>query len=124
MNVTNIEASFADIHEFWAPKVISRVNDQYIKAAKVKGEFTWHKHDNEDELFLVVRGNLVIQYEDNNVALGAGDFHVVPRGRMHNPIAQDECWILLIESVGTAHTGDVITDRTQTIEQQLSKYTT
>ena len=80
---------------------------------------TWHKHDDEDELFYVLRGRLVIEYEDGQVVLNEGDFHVVPKGVMHNPVAKDECWIALIESVTTKHTGDVVTDKTKSIEQQL-----
>ncbi len=107
------------VHELWSPRVIGQVNDQYVKIAKLKGEFVWHRHDDEDELFLVVKGRLIIQFETGDVALEAGDFHIVPKGVLHNPIAAEECWVMLIESVTTKHTGDVVTPLTKTIAQQL-----
>jgi quercetin dioxygenase-like cupin family protein len=110
----------ARIDEYWSPKVVGRVNDQYVKVAKLKGELAWHKHDQEDELFQVVKGRLVIQFEDGETVLNAGEFCVVPKGVMHNPVAVDECWIVLVETVTTKHTGDVETPLTRTIEQQLS----
>ena len=117
----NIEQQFVDLHDLWSPRVIGRVNDQYVKVAKLKGEFTWHKHDDEDEMFLVVKGRLKIQFEDGDVELGPGDFHIVPKGVRHNPVADEECWIMLIETVTTKHTGDVISPLTRTIEQQLGR---
>lgn len=99
--------------------MVGQVNDQYVKVAKLLGEFAWHKHDDEDELFYVIKGQLEIQYEGYRVALGEGDFHVVPRGVMHNPLAREECWIALIEPVATKHTGDVISERTKSIDDQL-----
>src|SRR5512146_1372875 len=93
-----IERQFERVTDYWSPKVIGRVNDQYIKIAKVKGEFTWHAHEGEDEMFLVVKGNLVIQLEDGEVRLGPGQFVVVPRGVRHNPVAAEECWLVLIET--------------------------
>ncbi len=117
----NIEQQFADLHDLWSPRVIGRVNDQYVKIAKLKGEFTWHKHDDEDEMFLVVKGRLRIQFEDGDVELGSGDFHIVPKGVRHNPVADEECWIMLIETVTTKHTGDVVSPLTRTIEQQLGQ---
>jgi quercetin dioxygenase-like cupin family protein len=118
--VMNIEQQFDRVCELWSPRVIGRVNDQYVKIAKVRGEFTWHRHDDEDELFLVVRGRLRIQLEDGELELGPGDFHVVPKGVMHNPVADEECWVMLIETVTTKHTGDVTSPLTKTIEQQLA----
>jgi mannose-6-phosphate isomerase-like protein (cupin superfamily) len=115
----DIESQFDQVTEYWSPKVIGRVNDQYVKIAKVRGEFVWHAHDAEDELFLVIRGRLRIQLEDGDVELGPGQFIVVPRGVRHNPVAADECWVALIETVTTQHTGDVITPRTRSIEEQL-----
>ncbi|MEX3008622.1 cupin domain-containing protein [Hoeflea sp. TYP-13] len=120
MDVVNLRAELENVTDYWSPRVLGRVNDQYIKVAKLKGEFVWHKHDDEDELFYIVRGSLVIQYEDGNVQLGEGDFHIVPRGKMHNPVADEECWIALIEPVSTKHTGDVVSDRTKSIEEQTA----
>lgn len=118
--VVNLEKAFEGVTEHWSPKVVGRVNDQYVKIAKVKGVFTWHKHDDEDELFYIVKGRLRIEYEDGAVDLGPGDFHVVPKGTLHNPVAEEECWLALIETVTTKHTGDAVTPLTKTIEQQLA----
>ena len=119
MNAVNLLKELEHVNDYWSPRVVGEVNDQYVKVAKLKGTLTWHKHDDEDELFYVLRGRLVIEYEDGQVVLNEGDFHVVPKGTMHNPVAEDECWIALIESVTTQHTGDVVTDKTKSIEQQL-----
>ncbi len=120
MDSVNLEAALAGVTEYWSPKVVGRVNDQYIKVAKLKGEFDWHKHDGEDEMFQVLRGRLVIQFEGGReVTLEPGEFCVVPRGVRHNPRADEECAIMLIETVTTLHTGDVLTARTRTIEEQL-----
>ena len=116
----NFDRELRNLNEFWSPKVIAQVNNQYIKVAKVKGELAWHKHDNEDEMFYVVKGCLTIQFEDGVVELKEGDFCVVPSCVMHNPVAEEECWIVLIETVTTQHTGDVKTPLTKTIQQQLS----
>ena len=102
------------------PQSIDLIDLVVGDGAKVKGELAWHKHDAEDELFLVLKGSLVIQYEDGEVTLNQGDFHVVPKGRMHNPVAAEECWIALIETVTTRHTGDVVTEKTKPIDQQLA----
>lgn len=119
--VMNLFDELAQVDEFWSPRVVGKVNDQFIKVAKLKGSFTWHKHDDEDELFYVLKGQLVIEYEGERVVLNEGDVHVVPRGTMHNPVAEQECWIALVETVTTKHTGDVITEQTRSIEQQLGE---
>jgi len=109
------------VTEYWSPKVVAQINDQYVKVAKLLGQFVWHSHEHEDELFYVLRGHLKIEYEDRPaVELGAGSMHVVPRGVRHNPVAEAECWIVLIEPVATKHTGDTETPLTKTIEQQLA----
>ena len=116
----NLEAQFARVTELWSPRVVARVNDQYVKVARVRGSLTWHAHEEEDELFLVVKGRLRIEFEDGEaVELGPGDLHVVPRGVRHNPVAEEETWIMLVEPVGTRHTGDVVTPLTRSIEDQL-----
>jgi len=107
--------------EYWSPKVVGRVNDQYVKVAKLLGEFVWHRHDDEDELFQVLRGRLRIQFEEGvETVLQAGEFCVVPRGVLHNPVADEECWIMLIETVTTLHTGTIESDRTRSIAEQLT----
>lgn len=115
----SLHAAFDGITEHWSPKVIGRVNDQYLKAAKLKGELVWHAHDAEDELFYLVRGSLRIEFEGETVELREGEFLTVPKGVRHNPVADEECWVLLIETVSTQHTGAEITDRTRSIEEQL-----
>ena len=121
MRTVSLEQAFSSITDHWSPKVVGQVNDQFVKLAKLKGSFVWHKHDDEDELFQVIKGRLVIQFEEGREAIvEAGEFCVVPRGTLHNPVAQEECWIMLIETVSTKHTGDVITARTRTIEEQLA----
>jgi quercetin dioxygenase-like cupin family protein len=108
----NFRKALEGVTEYWSPKVVGRVNDQYVKVAKLKGELAWHKHDDEDELFQVITGRLIIQFEGNEqVLLEPGDAFVLPRGTMHNPVA---------ETVTTKHTGDVVTPLTKTIEQQLA----
>jgi mannose-6-phosphate isomerase-like protein (cupin superfamily) len=116
----NLESRFDEVTELWSPKVNGRVNDQYVKIARLQGEFVWHAHEDEDELFLVIRGTMRIQLEDGDVTLGPGELVVVPRGVRHNPVAAEECWIMLIETVTTKHTGDVATARTRSIEEQLT----
>lgn len=122
MQTANFLKELELVDDYWSPRVIGEVNDQYIKVAKLKGTLTWHKHDDEDELFYVLKGRLVIEYEDARVTLNKGDFHIVPKGIMHNPVAADECWIVLIETVSTRHTGDVVTEQTKSIEQQLGAH--
>jgi mannose-6-phosphate isomerase-like protein (cupin superfamily) len=120
MTTTNLEKAFSRIDAYFSPKVIAQVNDSYVKVAKLRGLLTWHKHDDEDELFWVYKGRLRIEYEGNRfVELGPGELHVVPRNTLHNPVADDECWVVLIEPATTKHTGDVITEQTKSIEQQL-----
>ena len=116
----NFLQALEQITENWSPRVIGRVNDQYVKVAKLQGQLAWHKHDSEDEMFLVVYGRLILQFEDKEVALNPGDFYVVPKGTLHNPVAEQECGIVLIETVTTRHTGDVDTPLTKSIEEQLS----
>ena len=116
----DLRATADRLTEHWSPRVVGRVNDQYVKVAKVLGELAWHKHDDEDELFLILRGQLRIQFEDGReTVLEAGQFCVVPRGTLHNPVADEECAIALIETVTTKHTGDLDTPRTRSIEEQL-----
>ena len=119
--VQDLEASFDQVTEHWSPKVIGRVNDQYIKIAKVLGEFVWHKHDDEDELFYIVKGRLRIEYEAHTALLEAGQFTIVPKAVMHRPVAPEECWLVLIEPVATKHTGDAESELTKSVEQQLSE---
>ena len=115
----NFTKALESVTEHWSPKVVSRVNDQYVKVAKVKGQLVWHKHDHEDEMFMVVYGRLKIELEGRSVTLNPGDFYVIPKNTLHNPVAEEECGLVLIETVTTLHTGDVVDPRTKTIEKQL-----
>ena len=119
LNPVNFTEALKNVSEHWSPRVLGRVNDQYIKVAKVKGQLVWHKHDHEDEMFLVVYGKLKIELEGRSVVLNPGDFYVIPKNTLHNPVAEEECGLVLIETVSTKHTGDVIDPRTKTIEKQL-----
>ncbi len=120
MDAVNIADELALVTKHWTPRVIGEVNDQYVKVAKLLGEFVWHAHENEDELFQVIYGTLVIQLEGRpDVTLNPGEFFVVPRGLRHNPVAAEEVGIVLIETKTTLHTGDVVTDRTVSIERQV-----
>ena len=105
--------------ELWSPRVIGELDDAYIKVAKVQGTLAWHSHDNEDEMFLVLKGRLRIEMEGSTVELGEGDMYVVPKGVRHNPVADEECLIMLIERKSTLHTGEVTTSKTRSLEEQL-----
>ena len=105
--------------ELWSPRVIGEVDDAYIKVAKVHGSLTWHTHDDEDELFYILKGRLRIEMEAGDVELGEGEMFVVPKGVRHNPIADEECHLLLIERKTTLHTGSDVTDKTRSIDEQL-----
>jgi mannose-6-phosphate isomerase-like protein (cupin superfamily) len=105
--------------EYWSPRIISEVDDACIKVAKVKGQLAWHSHTHEDELFLVLKGHFKIEMQDKTIALNAGEIFVVPKGVLHNPIAEEECLIMLIEKKTTLHTGDVATEKTRSIAEQL-----
>lgn len=117
---TNLLAAFDRVTDYWSPKVIGRVNDQLLKAAKLKGDFVWHDHAGEDELFFIVKGRLRIEFEDGTAELGEGAFLTVPKGVRHNPVADEECWVMLIEPASTLHTGDEMTERTKSLDDQLS----
>lgn len=109
----------ASLTEFWSPRVIAEVDDAYIKVAKIQGEFAWHSHLDEDELFLVLKGHLRIELEDGPVELDEGDLFVVPRSVRHKPVAENECHVLLVERKSTLHTGDIVTEKTRSIADQL-----
>lgn len=118
---SGLAEALQSVDDHWSPKAVGRVNDQYVKVAKLLGQLAWHKHDDEDEMFYIVKGHLRIEYEGSHVELNEGEFHIVPKNTMHNPVADEECWIALIEPVATQHTGDVQTDRTKSIEDQLAR---
>jgi len=118
-NVVSPANVAASLVEFWSPRVIGEVDDSFIKVAKLHGSLTWHSHDKEDELFLVLKGHLRIELEGRAVELGEGEMFIVPKGVRHNPVADEECQILLIESKSTLHTGAVVMERTRSLHEQL-----
>jgi mannose-6-phosphate isomerase-like protein (cupin superfamily) len=117
--VVSPEQIAASLTELWSPRVIAEVDDAYIKVAKVQGSLAVHSHENEDELFLVLKGCLRIEMRDNTVELGEGEMFVVPKGVSHNPVAEQECHLMLIERKSTLHTGDVVTNKTRSLDEQL-----
>ena len=105
--------------EYWSPRVVAEVDDSYVKVAKVKGTLAWHAHDDEDELFFILKGKLKIEMESGSVELTEGQSFVVPKGVRHNPVAEEECHVMLIERKTTLHTGSEVTDKTRTLKDQL-----
>ena len=108
----NIRNKFLQISDYWSPKIIAELNGQDIKLAKVKGEFVWHNHKNEDELFFIVKGTLKIKFSNKIIELNEGEMLIVPKGIEHKPIAEEEVWLLLFEPSNTKHTGEVKSDLT------------
>jgi len=113
MEVINLEEKFGAFDTLWDPKIAAELNENYVKLAKVRGEFVWHRHEAEDELFLVVRGRLAIDLRDRTLELNEGDLCVIPRGVEHRPRADEEAQILMIEPKSTLNTGDVRDERTR-----------
>ncbi|GMV10531.1 MAG: mannose-6-phosphate isomerase [Gemmatimonadetes bacterium SCN 70-22] len=114
MRAVNLAEKFSRFDDHWHPRVIGALNGQLVKVAKLKGEFDWHFHAHEDELFLVVQGTLRMQLRDREVTIGAGEFYIVPRGVEHRPVADEEVHVVLFEPESTRHTGNVVTERTRT----------
>jgi len=112
MSVINIQEKFKLFSDQWSPKKIGELNGQQILLAKIKGEFVFHKHDNEDELFMVIEGSLDIEFRDKTITLKKGEIYIVPMGVEHKPIAKEEVHVLLFEPPSTKHTGDIIADIT------------
>lgn len=113
--VVNLDAKFATFGEHWSPKRVASLNDFDVRIVKVQGDFVWHRHDDTDELFLVHKGTLHIDYRDRRVTLREGELHVVPRGVEHKPFAAEECHILLLEPRSVVNTGDAGGDRTAVV---------
>ncbi len=105
--------------ELWSPRVIGELDDSYVKVAKLQGTFGWHAHAHEDELFFILEGRLRIEMETDAVEIGEGEMFVVPKGVQHNPVAEHECLVMLIERKSTLHTGDAVTERTRSLAEQL-----
>ena len=116
MESVNLAEKFESFEERWKPKIIGEVNDIYVKLVKIEGSFVWHQHEEEDELFLVIRGSMRLQLKTGDIPLEAGEMAIVPRGVEHRPVAEKEAHVLLIEPRSTANTGDVQDERTTQAE--------
>jgi mannose-6-phosphate isomerase-like protein (cupin superfamily) len=112
MEKVNLREKLGLFSDLWSPKVVGELNGQHVKLAKLEGEFVWHHHENEDELFLVLRGSLAIHLRDRVVNLSEGEFFIVPKGLEHKPVATEEAHVLLLEPVSTLNTGNVCNERT------------
>jgi len=112
MEKVNLANKFGLFQEYWSPKIAGELNDSYLKLAKLKGEFVWHHHEAEDELFLVVQGRLLIKLRDRDILLDEGEFVIIPRGVEHCPVAEEEVHVLLLEPKSTVNTGNVQSERT------------
>ncbi|MDT7832552.1 cupin domain-containing protein [Flavobacteriaceae bacterium S356] len=110
--VINIQEKFDLFSDQWSPKKVGELNEQQILLAKIQGEFVFHKHDDEDELFMVMKGQLTLELRDRTVIVNPGEFFTVPKGVEHKPIAKEETHLLLFEPLSTKHTGDVMADIT------------
>jgi mannose-6-phosphate isomerase-like protein (cupin superfamily) len=119
MDRVNIREKLALFDDHWNPRIVGELNGQHVKLVKFRGEFFWHKHDLEDELFLVVHGRFRMEFRDRSVRLEAGEFLIVPRGVEHRPVAEDEVHVLLFEPSGTLNTGDVRDERTVEHPQRI-----
>jgi mannose-6-phosphate isomerase-like protein (cupin superfamily) len=118
-HVVSPKAIADSLTELWSPRVVAEVDDAYVKVAKVKGKLTWHAHDHEDELFFILKGRLRIELESGTVELREGEVFVVPKGVRHNPVADEECHVMLIERKTTLHTGSEVTAMTRSVQEQL-----
>lgn len=119
MDKVNLAEKFDQFDDHWSPKQVGELNGQCVLLAKLRGEFVWHHHETQDEMFLVVKGRMVIQLREGDVPLEAGEFYIVPRGVDHKPVAEEEAHVLLFEPQGTAHTGNVRSDKTVDVYERI-----
>lgn len=118
MEKVNLSQKFAMFSEYWSPKIVGELNESHVKVAKLKGQFDWHHHKDEDELFWIVKGRLLIKFRDKDVWLEPGEFIIIPKGVDHLPVADEEVQAVLIEPKGTLNTGNVVTAKTkETLER-------
>ena len=113
MEKVNIEQKLNLFTDYWNPRIIGELNGQHVKAVKLKGEFVWHHHDHEDELFLVVKGTLKMEFRDKTVEINEGEFIIVPRKVEHRPVAENEVELLLFEPASTLNTGNIENEKTR-----------
>ena len=114
MDKINLREKFSLFNEYWNPKIIGELNGQQVKLAKFKGEFVFHQHENEDELFMVIKGKFRMEYRDKTVDINEGEIVIVPRGVEHKPVADEEVWVMLFEPASTLNTGNVVNEKTKT----------
>ncbi|WP_462221123.1 cupin domain-containing protein [Ferruginibacter sp.] len=119
MDKVNIAEKLSLFNDYCNPRIIGELNGQQVKAVKLNGEFIWHKHDNEDELFMVMKGTLFMELRDKTITINEGEFLIVPRGTEHKPVAKEEVHILLFEPATTLNTGEVQNELTKTVLQKL-----
>jgi len=113
MEKVNIKEKFSQFHDHWNPRIIGELNGQQVKAAKLKGEFIWHHHEQEDEMFLVTKGKLKMEFRDKTIEIAEGEFIIVPKGVEHKPIAEEEVELLLFEPASTLNTGNITNEKTK-----------
>ena len=119
METINLKNKFSLFSDYWNPRILGELNDCHIKAVKLKGDFVWHHHDDEDELFLVVKGTLRMKFRDHEAAVREGEFIIIPRGIEHCPVADEEVHLVLIEPTGTLNTGNITNERTVAQLEQI-----
>lgn len=119
INKVNIAEKLSHISDYWNPRVAGELNGQQVKLVKVSGEFIWHKHDNEDEMFLVIDGNFKMELRDKTIELQPGEFVIIPRGIEHKPVADGEVSMMLFEPATTLNTGDVRNERTREVLEKI-----
>ena len=112
MELVNLNEKLSKFSDHWSPKIVGELNESYVKLVKLQGEFIWHHHDHEDELFLVLKGRLLMRLRDGDITIGPGEFLIVPRGVEHMPVAEEEVHLLLLEPKSTLNTGNVKNERT------------
>jgi len=112
LKVVNIQEKFQLFNDQWSPKIIGQLNGQDVKIAKVQGEFVWHDHKGEDEMFFIIKGKLKIEFRDKTLELNEGEMLIIPKGVEHKPIAEEEVWLMLFEPANTKHTGEVVHEKT------------
>jgi mannose-6-phosphate isomerase-like protein (cupin superfamily) len=115
----NLKEKFAQFTDHWNPRIIGELNGQQVKVTKLKGEFFWHHHEHEDELFLIIKGKLKIEFRDKTVEIGEGEFMIVPRGVEHRPVADEEVEVMLFEPASTLNTGNVENERTKRVLDKI-----
>jgi mannose-6-phosphate isomerase-like protein (cupin superfamily) len=119
MEKININEKLSTFSEYWSPKIVGDINESYVKLAKLKGEFVWHMHENEDEMFMVIKGRLLIKLRSEDIILNEGEFFIIPKGIEHMPIAENEVHVMLLEPKTTLNTGNVKNERTVEILEKI-----